>query len=38
MSVSIVTILHDWSQFYKLFDYHWNNIDYPKEKFRMDNY
>lgn len=31
MSVSIVTVLHDWSQFYKLFDYHWNNIDYPKE-------
>ena len=31
-SGSIVTILHDWSQFYKLFNYHWETLDYPKEK------
>ena len=31
-SVSIVTILHDWSQFYKLFNYHWETLDYPKDK------
>ena len=30
--VSIVTILHDWSEFYQLFQYHWDTLDYPKEK------
>ena len=31
-TVSIITILHDWNEFYKLIDYHWNNLDYPKNK------
>ena len=31
-NVSIVTLLHDWSELYVLFDHHWNTIEYPKEK------
>ena len=30
--VSIVTIVHDWSEFFVLFQYHWDTLDYPKEK------
>jgi len=31
-SVSIVTILNDIPDLYKLIEYHWNTIDYPKDK------
>lgn len=31
-NVSLVTILHDWTQFYVLFQYHWDTLDYPKDK------
>jgi hypothetical protein len=31
-NISIVTILHDWTQFYPLFQHHWDTIDYPKDK------
>ena len=30
--VSIVTIVHDWSEFFVLFQYHWDTLDYPKER------
>ena len=30
--VSIVTILHDWCEFSPLFQYHWDTLDYPKDK------
>lgn len=31
-NISLVTILHDWEQFYPLFKHHWNTLDYPKDK------
>lgn len=31
-SVSLVTILHNWSNFCKTFEHTWNVLDYPKEK------
>tara|TARA_Y100000389_G_C17397070_1_gene483143 strand:+ start:198 stop:1292 length:1095 start_codon:yes stop_codon:yes gene_type:complete len=31
-NISIVTILHDWTQFYILFQHHWDTLDYPKDK------
>jgi hypothetical protein len=31
-SVSLVTILHNWSNFCRTFEYTWNILDYPKEK------
>ena len=31
-NISIVTILHDWEQFYTLFKYHCDTLDYPKDK------
>tara|TARA_Y100000996_G_scaffold355661_1_gene296255 strand:- start:43 stop:1158 length:1116 start_codon:yes stop_codon:yes gene_type:complete len=30
-SVSLITILHNWSNFCKTFEYTWNILDYPKE-------
>ena len=29
--VSIVSIIHDWSEFFPLIQYHWDALDYPKE-------
>lgn len=31
-NISLVTILHDWNQFYPLFKHHWDTLDYPKDK------
>tara|TARA_Y100000814_G_C12208529_1_gene360487 strand:+ start:435 stop:575 length:141 start_codon:yes stop_codon:yes gene_type:complete len=31
-TISLVTILHNWSEFYKLFKYTWEVLDYPKDK------
>ena len=31
-TISLVTILHNWSNFCKTFEYKWNVLDYPKEK------
>ena len=31
-TVSIVTVLDDWSQFNILLNNHWNSLDYPKDK------
>lgn len=31
-NISLVTILHDWTQFYILFQHHWDTLDYPKDK------
>jgi len=31
-NVSLVTILHDWNEFYPLFKHHWETLDYPKDK------
>ena len=31
-NISLVTILHDWSEFFPLFNYHWETLDYPKDK------
>ena len=31
-NISIVTILHNWEEFFLLFDHHWKTIDYPKDK------
>lgn len=31
-TVSLVTIMHNWSNFCKLFKYTWETLDYPKEK------
>ena len=31
-TVSIVTTIHDWEQFYCLFKHHWDTLDYPRDK------
>ncbi len=31
-NISLVTILHEWNEFTPLFKYHWETIDYPKDK------
>lgn len=31
-NISLVTILHDWEQFYPLFKHNWDTLDYPKDK------
>ena len=31
-NISLVTILHDWKQFFPLFKHHWDTLDYPKDK------
>ena len=31
-NISIVTILHDWDDFFTLFKHHWETLDYPKDK------
>ena len=31
-SISLVTILHNWSNFCKVFQYTWDVLDYPKKK------
>ena len=31
-NISLVTVLHNWSQFCKTFEYKFNSLDYPKEK------
>ena len=31
-NISLVTILHNWSNFCKTFEYKFNSLDYPKEK------
>ena len=30
--VSLITILHNWSNFCKTFEHKWNVLDYPREK------
>ena len=31
-NISLVTILHDNEEFFPLFQYHWDSLDYPKDK------
>ena len=31
-NISLVTILHDNTELYSLFQYHWESLDYPKDK------
>ena len=31
-SVSLVSLVRDWPQFHSLVKYHWEHLDYPKDK------